>query len=233
VRPADIFVVIPSWNEGEVLGHTVAELLPYGYSIVVVDDGSAIPARQFLHGLTGHGYPIHCLRHSANLGQGAALRTGTEYAQREGARIVVHFDADGQHSPAQIERLVRPVSEQGFDVALGSRFLDDADRRQVPLEKRILLRAGILVSWVFTGVWLSDTHNGFRALSRRAAGLIRMEESGFAHATEILELMRKSGLRYTEVPVTVRYTQYSRAKGQSVFGSIDILIDLVIAKLSR
>lgn len=228
MRAADIFVVIPSWNEGETLGHTVSELVPYGYTIVVVDDGSKIPADQFVGS-----YPVRYLRHACNLGQGAALQTGTEYALREGARIVVHFDADGQHSPAQIEKLAEPVSAGGFDVALGSRFLNATDRMQVPFEKRILLRAGILVSWLFTGVWLTDTHNGFRALSRRAAERIRLRENGFAHATEILELIRKSGLRYTEVPVTVRYTGYSRAKGQSVFGGIDILIDLVIAKLTR
>lgn len=228
MRAEDIFVVIPSWNEGEILGRTVAGLVPYGYTIVVVDDGSTVPAAQFIDS-----HPVRYLRHAINLGQGAAIQTGTEYALSEGAAIIVHFDADGQHSADQIERLTEPVKNGNFDVALGSRFLQSADRNQVPLIKRVLLRAGILVSWLFTGVWLSDTHNGFRALSNKAAARITLKESGFAHATEILELIRKSGLRYTEVPVTVLYTDYSKAKGQSVFGSIDILIDLVIAKLTR
>ena len=140
LRPSDIFVVIPAYNEGEVIARTVAELIPFGYTPVVVDDGSAEPASRYLAGL-----PVRYLRHLGNLGQGAALQTGMEYAVSQGARIIVHFDGDGQHCPALIERLIEPIVSGGFDVVLGSRFLDPADRRQVPLKKRILLKAGIVV----------------------------------------------------------------------------------------
>ena len=222
----DVFVVIPAYNEGTVIRSTVTNVLNRGYTVVVVDDGSAVPVERFLVGL-----PVYRLRHSINLGQGAALRTASDFAILKGARIIVHFDADGQHDPALIERLIAPIRSGNADVALGSRFLTESDSHEVPVTKRVLLKAGVFVSWVFTGMWLSDAHNGFRALSRVAAEKIRLEESGFAHATEILELVRRSGLKWAEVPVTIRYTDYSRAKGQSVFNSFNILIDLMLRRL--
>src|SRR6266699_3272744 len=122
MRPSDVFIVIPSYNEREALATTVVGLIPSGYTVVVVDDGSFVPEIQFLHGL-----PIRYLRHVSNLGQGAALQSGVDYALREGAQIVVHFDADGQHSPNLIEKLIAPIRTGEFDVVLGSRFIDRND----------------------------------------------------------------------------------------------------------
>jgi len=223
-----IFVVIPAYNEGAVLADTVDELAPYGFSVVVVDDGSKVPARAYLGNR-----PVHYLRHVTNLGQGAALQTGMRYALLRGAEIIVHFDADGQHNPSLIPTLLEPIRSKEFDLVLGSRFMDPDDRRKVPFVKRLLLRAGIFVSWLFSGLWLTDTHNGFRALSRVAAESIELTENGYAHATEILELIRKSKLRYREIPATVRYTEHSRAKGQSALNSVNIVLDLLLGKLGK
>ena len=221
-----IFVVIPAYNEIAVLRSTVLDLVPLGYSIVVVDDGSATPAKSCLDGLD-----VYCVRHDINLGQGAALQTGSDFALMQGARIIVHFDADGQHGAAMAQRLIEPIVNGEVEVALGSRFLDPRDRAAVPLQKRWLLKAGVVVSWVFTGMWLSDTHNGLRALSRTAAERIVLKENGFAHATEILDLLRRAKIRYREVPVSIRYTDYSRKKGQSIFNSCNILIDLLLRRI--
>lgn len=226
--PNEVFVVIPAFNEGAVLRFTVAGVASFGYTVVVVDDGSAGPAECYLGGVNAW-----CLRHVVNLGQGAALRTGTEFALTRGAAVVVHFDADGQHSPELIERLIDPIVRGRSDVTLGSRFLDQNDRHLVPRPKQVLLRIGAVVSWMFTGVRLSDTHNGFRAFSRSAAEKIQLRESGFAHATEILGLMRRAKLSYVEVPVTIRYTDYSRAKGQKISNSFNIVIDLMLRKLFK
>ena len=227
-RPQDIYIVIPAYEEGIVLRETVSELIPFGFTIIVVDDGSSSPASRLLSDL-----PLHCLRHAANLGQGAALETGMQFALRRGADIIVHFDADGQHSPALIQRLIAPIRSGQFDIAIGSRFLDPSDLCHVPRAKRILLRAGILISWMFSGLWLSDTHNGFRALSRTAAERIHFSENGFAHATEILTLIKRYKLRLTEIPATTRYTQHSMAKGQSFFNSFNIVFDLLLGKLVK
>lgn len=225
---SSVFVVIPVYNEGKVLADTVAELLKFGYSVVVVDDGSRVPATQYLDG-----FPVYYLRHLTNLGQGAALQTGTEFAVHQGAELIVHFDADGQHSPELISSLIDPIRKGECDVVIGSRFLKASDRKQVPLEKQILLKAGVFVTWLFSGVRLSDTHNGFRAFSAEAASQIRITENGFAHATEILELIKRARLRFKEIPATIRYTEYSRSKGQSVFNSINIVFDLVLRKVMR
>ena len=223
---ADVFVVVPAYNERTALAATASRLLPFGYSVVVVDDGSEDNCLEAVSDL-----PVHRLRHPLNLGQGAALQTGVDYALQRGARFIVHFDADGQHRADQISTLLRPIVAGECDVALGSRFLRASDERQVPWPKRIVLRLGIVVSGVFTRVWLTDTHNGFRALSRDAAARIRLRENGFAHATEFLAVMRKSGLRYRELPVTVTYTEYSLRKGQKISSGFNIVFDLLIRKL--
>ena len=227
-RNSDIFVVIPAYNEHKILGQTVADVASHGYSIVVVDDGSPIPERDCLLGSPSSN--VWYVRHVSNLGAGAAIQTGTEFALQQGAEIIVHFDADGQHIPALIADVISPIRRGECDIVLGSRFLNSADRALVPRRKQILLKLGVFVSWLFTGVWLSDTHNGFRALSRTAAQRIRMTENGYAHCTELLGLIRQSKLPYIELPTTIRYTTYSMAKGQSILNSVNIVLDLVLNK---
>ena len=219
------FVVIPSYNEGAALKDVVASVLACGYDVVVVDDGSAVPAARQLDGLK-----CHCLRHSLNLGQGAALQTGMAFAKRHGADAVVHFDADGQHDVADIPRFLTEL-EKGADVVLGSRFLRADDEVAVPKGRRMMLRLARVINGLFTGLWLTDAHNGFRALNRKALDVIDLRENRMAHATEILSQIRHHGLAYKEIPVTVRYTDYSRAKGQRWMNSLDILLDLLLDKL--
>ena len=183
--PRSIYVIVPAYNEASALRQTVAPLVDAGYSVVVIDDGSSDHPLDALHGL-----PVTGLRHAVNLGQGAALQTGMDYALRQGAEIVVHFDADGQHPPEGIPALVEPILCGRADVVLGSRFLRPGDTVQIPAVRRMVLRTGTVVSGIFTGLWLSDTHNGFRALSRKALQEIQLRENGFAHATEILAQIR-------------------------------------------
>lgn len=222
---ARVYVVVPTYNEGGVLRKTIGPLLESGYSVVVVDDGSTDETEDKLRDLA-----ICYVRHPVNLGQGAALQTGMEYALLHGAEIIVHFDADGQHPSGQIQDLINPIRTGECDVTMGSRFLRADFAQHVPRSKRILLRVGTLVSWLFTGVWLSDTHNGFRALSRRAAKQICLTEDGFAHATEILSAIRKANLKYREVAVDIRYDEYSRQKGQRAWNSLNIVFDLLVRK---
>ena len=223
---SQVFVVIPTYNEGRVLVSTIRGLTPYGYSIVVVDDGSSDGTADILKGL-----PVHYLRHPVNLGQGAALQTGMDYALAQGAQYLVHFDADGQHPPERIADLLAPIRRGECDVATGSRFLDAQNRKLIPPARRILLRGAVTISGLLTNVWLSDAHNGFRALSRAAAMKIRFHENGFAHATEFLDEIRRAKLRLREVSVAIRYTDYSRAKGQAASNSLNILIDVLLRKV--
>lgn len=222
----DIFVIVPAFNEGKVIAATLRPLIVAGFSIVVVDDCSTDSTWSILGRL-----PVYRLRHAVNLGQGAALQTGMTYALQQGGRTLVHFDADGQHDPADLAGLLEPVLSSQADVVLGSRFLRKADSLAVPTTRRWLLRAAVWVNWLLTGLSLSDAHNGVRAFSRFAARQIHLRENGFAHATEILTQIRAANLRVVERPTRVIYTNYSKLKGQRAFHAVDIFIDLVIRRL--
>lgn len=227
-HPEEVFVIIPSYNEGSVLKKTLVHLIQQGYSIVVVDDGSIDNTGQTLKGL-----PIYYLQHPINLGQGAAIQTGMTFALGQGAKWIVHFDADGQHRSQDIPVLLKPLLEEKADVALGSRFLRWQHKKAVPWAKRLLLQTAVWVNGVLTGLWLSDAHNGLRALSRTAAQKIQLKENGFAHATEIMNQIRRLKLRYIEIPTKIRYTEYSQAKGQSIWNAFNILIDLLLRGIFR
>ncbi len=228
VENLDIFIVMPAHNEGRVIRKTLRPLVGAGFSVVVVDDGSKDNTWRQLAGLG-----VHRLRHPFNLGQGAALQTGVTYALQQGAKYIVHFDADGQHSPEDIRGLLEPVMLGKADVALGSRFLRREDWQAVPPARRVLLKGAIVVNWLLAGVWLSDAHNGARAFSRRAAQKIVLRENGFAHATEILQQIKAQHLRYVERPTRIRYTDYSQMKGQRAWHALDIVVDVVIHRILR
>ena len=223
VENSDVFVIVPVFNEAAVLEGVLGELVDLGYTVVPVDDSWNVI----------RGLPVHGLRHGLNLGQGAALETGMEYARRQGAAIAVHFDADGQHSAEQIDSLIEPLRKGEADVVLGSRFLRAADIARIPPGRRTLLRIGRVVSGVLNGVWLNDTHNGFRALSRRALMKIRLTECGYGHASEILDEIRVHDLLYIEAPVTIGYSDYSLAKGQRSLDAFNVLPDVLLGKLFR
>jgi polyprenyl-phospho-N-acetylgalactosaminyl synthase len=221
-----IFIIIPAYNEEAVLCSTIEPLLQTNYHLVIVDDGSANDQALFLEGI-----PVTVIRHQQNLGQGAALATGTEYALTNGADYIVHFDADGQHNVFDIERLLKPLFNNNADIVFGSRFL--TKQASLPWMRSVLLHSARYVNFFFTGLLLSDAHNGLRACNRKAAELIHITENRMAHASEILLLVKKNKLRFCEVAVEVKYTSYSKAKGQSGWNSIRILFDLLLHKLLR
>jgi len=225
---ARVVVVVPVYNEGPVLHRTLERLCAAGFEVVAVDDGSQDDSWKILRAA-----PIHAARHGVNLGQGAALQTGVDLALGLGADVIVHFDADAQHRVEDVGELVAPILAGEADVVLGSRFLRREDARDIPLARRLLLRGGVLVNGLLTGMWLTDAHNGLRAMSRSAAGKIRLRENRFAHASEILLQIRRRRLRWVERPVRVRYSGYSLAKGQSPWNSIRIVIDVVLRRMFR
>jgi polyprenyl-phospho-N-acetylgalactosaminyl synthase len=169
------------------------------------------------------------VRHPVNLGQGAALRTGLDYAlQDAGARYFVTFDSDGQHSTDDALAMVERLDSEPLDIIVGSRFLDD--RTKPGFVKRIVLKLAVVFENVSTGVKLTDAHNGLRAMNRDAASAIRVTQNRMAHASEIVAEIGRTKLRYAEHPVHIVYTDYSRSKGQSVLNSVNILSDLFLNK---
>lgn len=223
----DVYIVIAAYNEERSIARVVKNVKKEGYkNVVVVDDGS----RDKTFDEASKAKAI-VLRHIINRGQGAGLRTGIDYALLNGAKYIVTFDADGQHNQKEIERLLKPVMNGACEVALGSRFLKKDSN--TPFLRRVILKVGILVVWVMYGVKLSDSHNGFRAFSRKAASIIKITSDRMEHASEIVEEIHKKKVSYIEVPVTITYTDYSKAKGQSSWNSVKIGLRMIFRKLLR
>ena len=229
-NPADlkkVFVVVPAFNEGGVIREVVTGLINQNYTVVLVDDGSDIPVISLLTGLS-----IHYLRHPVNLGQGAALQTGIEYALSKNAGFIVSFDADGQHQIADIPRLLDPLVNNEADIALGARFITGG-KHNMPVGRKILLQVGRWLNYLLTGLLLTDAHNGLRTMNRKAASMVQITENRMAHATELLTQIKKHKLRYKEIPVTIVYTEYSKKKGQTVWSSFRIFFDLLLNKVFK
>lgn len=219
-----VAVVVPAYQEAESIGNVAQALRARAYRVIVVDDGSTDATRD-----AALAAGAITLSHPINRGQGAAIQTGIDFAIRSGADYVVTFDADGQHDPDDVAQLLQALRDTGKDIALGSRFLGRAEN--ITLARRLLLRAATLFTNLTTGVRLTDAHNGLRAMTAATAAQIEIRQDGMAHASEIIHQIRANGLEWVEVPVTVRYTEYSRAKGQSAFGSISVLYNLLTGRL--
>ena len=217
---SSVWVIIPAFNEEKVIGRVVNDVRSTAQNVVVINDASSDRTAEEAE---ENGAIV--LNHRINRGQGAALQTGIEYALEQGAEILVHFDADGQHQGADIPRFIGPIVRNEADVVLGSRFL--SRRNTIPFVRACILKLGILFTWLYSGIKLTDTHNGFRAFSSMAAAQIHITENRMAHASEILHEIAHQSLRYKEVPVSVLYTEYSLAKGQSSLNSVRIASRLI------
>lgn len=212
--------IVPAYNEGKTIGSVARGLFEHVDKVVVVDDGSSDNTS---HEAREVGAIV--LRHEINRGQGAALETGHEYARKIGADYVLHFDGDGQFDPADIAPALKALQESGADILFGSRFL--GKQANVPfLKKFFILPIAKLLNYLITELLLSDVHNGFRILTRRALDSIYITQDRMAHATEIVALVKKNKLKYIEFPVVVRYSEY----GQGVVGGLRVLRDLVMGK---
>jgi polyprenyl-phospho-N-acetylgalactosaminyl synthase len=226
LREADTWVVVPALDEAPVIGACVRALRERFANVVVVDDGSrdGTGARAAEAGAV-------VVRHPLNLGQGAALQTGIEYALGRGAACIATFDADGQHRVEDLERMLEVLRAEGLDIVLGSRFLGAATG--MPAGRRPLLKAGALFTRLTTGVRLTDAHNGLRVMTAATARRIRIRQDRMAHASELIAQIGQLGLRVKEVPVTITYSDYSIAKGQKMSHSFRILADLLVGWLLR
>jgi polyprenyl-phospho-N-acetylgalactosaminyl synthase len=221
-----VYVVIPAYNEGTVIFRVVSDVKRAGYSVVVIDDGSSDTTAE-----QARAAGATVIKHPFNLGQGAALQSGIEYALAHAAECVVTFDADGQHRVSDISRLTEALMRERADFALGSRFLGEAP--DLPPLRRLVLQAATVFTRMTTGLQLTDTHNGLRAMTRRGAAAIKLRQNRMAHASECLGQIAASQLRYVEQPVTIEYSAYSLAKGQHVRDAVHILLDLFARRLHR
>jgi glycosyltransferase involved in cell wall biosynthesis len=222
----NLWVVIPAFNEGPVIGEVVRGVHAVYRNVVVVDDcsrddtGSAAQAAGAVR-----------LRHPINLGQGAALQTGISYALIRGADYIITFDADGQHRVEDIAVLLDTQARTNADVVVGSRFLGRVEN--IPALRRIVLKLAVLFTRLSSGAKLTDAHNGLRLFTRRAAERIRITHNRMAHASEVTYQIHRLGLSVAEAPVTVVYTEYSLGKGQKLSNAFNIVAELIIGRISK
>jgi glycosyltransferase involved in cell wall biosynthesis len=220
------WIVIPAYCESRAVRSAVEQLREICSHIVVVDDGSGDET-----GLEARAGGATVLTHIVNLGQGAALQTGIDFALLEEADYIFTIDADGQHAPESLTVLAETMRSTGADVVLGSRWLGRAE--SVPRLRRLILRLAVVFTRLHSGLGVSDTHNGLRLFTRAAALRLRITQPRMAHASEILAQIGSSKLRFAEAPVTVRYTEYSLRKGQKISGMFRILLDIFYARWTR
>lgn len=223
----EIYFVIPAYNEEKVIEKVIKNLHDEGfYKLVIVNDGSSDRTSQILLEYESKG--VILLEHVINRGQGAALKTGIEFASmQDDCKYIVTFDSDGQHRISDLPSMVEFLENDKCDIVLGSRFLKKESRKLVPLKKRILLKGALLVTFFVSGIKLTDTHNGYRVMKKDVARKIDITMDGFEHASEILDEISKKKIRYKEVPVFIDYTDYSKQKGQSVLNSVRILLKMI------
>lgn len=224
---ANVAIIIPAFNEGSAV-KDVIDAIPDRFTyIVCVDDGSSDDTALQV----GH-TRAKLVRHPINLGQGAALQTGIEFALlNPDIEYFVTYDADGQHRIEDVEKMLEHIKKNKLDIVLGSRFLGNAEN--ISAQKRRILKLAVKFSNMSTGVKLTDTHNGLRVFNRYTAEHLQLKMPDFSHASEIIERIAERQMKYEEVPVTIIYTDYSRAKGQSMINAVNISFDVLLNKVTK
>jgi glycosyltransferase involved in cell wall biosynthesis len=202
-----IHIVIPTFNEKTVIANVIDEINSAGYeNIIVVDDGSSDSTFQ-----KAKEKGVTVLHHKVNRGKGAATKTGIEAAKILEADIIVTMDGDGQHDPEDIHVLIEPILSGDCDVVLGTRL---ADPKGMPRHKIVANKLGNFFTWYIYGLWVTDSQSGFRAYSRKAVHEINTRTDHYEYDSEVIYEIKKNKLKYTEVPIKVRYTDYSKGKPQ-------------------
>lgn len=218
-------VIVPAFNEAEVIGSVVKDVVGAFPLCIVIDDGSSDGTHREAR-LAG----AQVVRHDINLGQGAALQTGLSAALMfHRVRWIVTFDADGQHRVQDALKLLDRARQADVDLVLGTRFAPGGGS-EAGWAKTVLLKTAVRFTRVSSGLQVTDTHNGLRVIDRELAQQIRMREPRMAHASEFLHLVAESGASWVEVPVHIEYTDYSRRKGQPMMNAITVLFDSVFRK---
>ncbi|OBA91012.1 glycosyl transferase [Mycolicibacterium mucogenicum] len=225
----DVWIVIPAYNEASVIADVVADVRAVFPNVVCVDDGGRDDTgdRAFAAG-------AHVVRHPVNLGQGAAIQTGVEYARsRPGAQFFATFDADGQHQVKDVVRMLDRLQTEDLDIVIGTRFADQPPDR-MPMLKRLLLPIVAKLSRSSRQLHLTDAHNGLRVFNKTVADGLNLTMNGMSHASEFVSLIVENHWRIAEQPVQILYTDYSMSKGQPLVNGVNIIVDgLLRGRLRR
>ncbi|MDH4263859.1 MAG: glycosyltransferase family 2 protein, partial [Spirochaetia bacterium] len=221
-------IIIPVYNEAKVLRKVIENVRKKFYNVVCIDDGSSDASLDILKKCN-----VFILQHPFNIGQGAALQTGIEFAVTElNIKYVATFDSDGQHDISDILRLKKILIDDNLDVVLGSRFIKHGTSN-ISKFRKFILKLSVVFTRIVTGLNITDSHNGLRIFSISAAKKVKFINYGMAHASEVFEIIKKNKMKFSEAPVNIHYSNYSLRKGQSLFNIINILHDLILKRFFK
>ena len=219
----DTYIIIPVFNEAKVVENVLKKIKKKFSNIVCIDDGSTDNTFKILSSKK-----IFLLRHKINLGQGAALQTGIDFAKLRGAKYYITFDSDGQHNTQDALEMLQLIKNKNFDIILGSRFIKNNFNKKIPFLRKIILIMAIKISNLFTNLKLTDTHNGLRVFNKKFANKLNIKLDGMSHPTDIMENIVKNNFKYIEYSTNIIYSKYSISKGQANINSLNILFDMIM-----
>ena len=218
-----VYILIPVFNEEDKIKDVVENLKTFFKKIVVVNDGSTDLTGKILDSLN----VIH-IKHILNLGQGAAISTGLEWIKQiDDAEAVITFDADGQHLVSDAKAFANEILRCDEEIIFGSRFLED--KSNLPFIKRLVLKVVVFTRWL-SNINLTDAHNGLKAYKKSCLENIKITIDGFGFESQIINQASKKNIKYKEMPTTIVYSDYSKAKGQKLSNGLIILEELFKSK---
>ncbi len=216
-----IFVVVPAKDEDKYIHSLIKQIHELGFQkIVVVNDQSTDRTKE----LAENFFDVVVLDHVINLGPGAATQTGIAYAVRNGADIILTIDADLQHDPKDLMKLVDHMRSSNSDLVIGSRFLKN---NKIPLKRIFYNKVGNVISFLLTGKFLTDSQSGLKAISKDLSKSLDLNYDGFEFCMEIIKHAKLSNAQISEIPVEVRYTAETLAKGQNFWSGINMISRLL------
>ncbi len=212
----NVWVIVPAFNEGPRIIGVIKGIRKHSKNIVVVDDGSKDNTYRIISKEN-----VHYIRNIINIGKGAALKTGCDYAINNGAEIIIALDGDGQHDPAEIPNFLHEI-EKGKKIVFGYR----EGRKSMPL----ILRYGNWfinkVTRLLYGVKLKDTQSGYRAFTASAYNKIRWKSADYSMESEMIANLGKHKMKYGEIPIKMIY--YDTYKGTTIKDGVKIVINMII-----
>ena len=226
-----ICIIIPAYNEGQVIGHVIETCSAFFSSkkmpvdIIVVDDGSkddtVTEAKQA---------GAHVIRHVLNSGAGGATATGLSYANQLGYTIAATMDADGQHLPEDVYKGIKYAQKHKTDLTIGSRLIDSTGMSRV----KVIGNKGLsLITYLLFGINSTDSQSGLRIFSQNSLEKLRWSTSGYEFCSEMLWRAHQLGLRMGEYPIKAVYTDYSTSKGQNNWNAVNIIKSLVKRRIAE
>ena len=222
-------IVIPAYNEEKSIKNVLSSLPDKISEVdeiisIMVDDGSQDKTYSIAKQEASY-----AIRHIINLGVGAATTTGIEAAKKLQSDIVVTIDADGQHNPKDIEKLIKPVLENKADVVIGTRMLNAKGMPPLKIFGNWIMN---VMTFLIFHKWSTDSQSGMKAFNKKALRKMSFYSMGYEICSEIIGETKRNNLKLIEIPIEVIYSDYSKIKGQNIINAVNIFTRSIAIKLS-